>query len=91
MIAIEPKRENREAFGEIETDHPGYLGSQDTYYVGNIKGVGEYNNSFITHRQPAAGNEKKSRVAWHAGLACGATREALTFLKRWLAFPRSDE
>ena len=24
----------------IETAHPGYIGSQDTYYVGNLKGVG---------------------------------------------------
>jgi len=40
VIAMERKKEKREAFGEIETEHPGYLGSQDTYYVGNIKGVG---------------------------------------------------
>ncbi len=32
-------KEQREAHGEIETQHPGYLGSQDTYYVGNIKGI----------------------------------------------------
>jgi hypothetical protein len=43
MIAMERKREKREAFGEIETEHPGYLGAQDTYYVGNIKGVGRIN------------------------------------------------
>jgi len=32
-----------------ETDeHPGYLGAQDTYYVGNIKGVGHiYQQTFI--------------------------------------------
>ena len=30
----------KEAHGEIETEHPGYLLAQDTYYVGNIKGVG---------------------------------------------------
>ena len=30
-------KEQKEANGEIETQHPGYLGSQDTYYVGNIK------------------------------------------------------
>jgi transposase InsO family protein len=48
MIAMERKREKREAFGEIETEHPGYLGSQDTYYVGNIKGVGRiYQQTFI--------------------------------------------
>ena len=48
MIALERKREQREAHGEIETEHPGYLGSQDTYYVGNIKGVGRiYQQTFI--------------------------------------------
>jgi len=32
---------------EIETD-PGYLGSQDTYYISNIKGVGRiYPQTFI--------------------------------------------
>ena len=34
--------------GEIETHYPCYLGSQDTYYVGNIKGVGYiYQQTFI--------------------------------------------
>lgn len=48
LIAMERKKEKREAFGEIETEHPGYLGSQDTYYVGNIKGVGRiYQQTFI--------------------------------------------
>jgi len=48
VIALERKQEKREAFGEIETEHPGYLGSQDTYYVGNIKGVGRiYQQTFI--------------------------------------------
>jgi transposase InsO family protein len=48
LMAIERKKEKREAQGEIETEHPGYLGSQDTYYVGNIKGVGRiYQQTFI--------------------------------------------
>ncbi|WP_143305730.1 IS481 family transposase [Chitinophaga vietnamensis] len=48
LIALESKREKREALGEIETEHPGYLGAQDTYYVGNIKGVGRiYQQTFI--------------------------------------------
>jgi transposase InsO family protein len=48
VIAMERKKEKREAYGEIETEHPGYLGSQDTYYVGNIKGVGRiYQQTFI--------------------------------------------
>ena len=38
--ALEKKKEEEEARGEIETEHPGYLLGQDTYYVGTIKGVG---------------------------------------------------
>jgi hypothetical protein len=40
VAALERKREDDVACGEIETAHPGYLGSQDTFYVGNLKGVG---------------------------------------------------
>ena len=40
VAALEKTKEQKEANGEIETQHPGYLGSQDTYYVGNIKGIG---------------------------------------------------
>lgn len=48
LIALERKKEKAEAHGEIETEHPGYLGAQDTYYVGNIKGVGRiYQQTFI--------------------------------------------
>jgi len=38
--ALEKKKLEKEAHGEIETEHPGYLGSQDTFYVGTLKGVG---------------------------------------------------
>lgn len=38
--ALEKAKEEKQAHGEIETEHPGYLLSQDTYYVGTIKGVG---------------------------------------------------
>lgn len=37
---MEKAKEENEARGEIETEHPGYLLGQDTYYVGTIKGVG---------------------------------------------------
>ena len=40
VIALERKKDKQEACGEIETEHPGYLVAQDTYYVGTIKGVG---------------------------------------------------
>ena len=34
LKALEQAREEKEAYGEIETEHPGYLGSQDTFFVG---------------------------------------------------------
>ena len=40
LKALEKAKEEKEAHGEIETAHPGYLVAQDTYYVGTIKGVG---------------------------------------------------
>lgn len=48
LAALEKVKNKREASGEIETMHPGYLGSQDTYYVGNIKGIGRiYQQTFV--------------------------------------------
>ena len=48
VSALEKKKHDDEACGEIETSHPGYLGSQDTFYVGNLKGVGRiYQQTFI--------------------------------------------
>tara|TARA_Y100000031_G_scaffold154358_1_gene201750 strand:- start:764 stop:1846 length:1083 start_codon:yes stop_codon:yes gene_type:complete len=45
---MEQKKLEKEAFGEIETEHPGYLGSQDTFYVGTLKGVGRiYQQTFV--------------------------------------------
>lgn len=38
--ALEERKEENEAHGEIETFHPGFLFGQDTLYVGYIKGVG---------------------------------------------------
>jgi len=41
VTALEHKKHDDLACGEIETAHPGYLGSQDTFYVGTpLKGVG---------------------------------------------------
>lgn len=48
LAALEKAKEEKESRGEIESHHPGYLGSQDTYYVGNIKGVGRiYQQTFV--------------------------------------------
>jgi transposase InsO family protein len=48
VAALERARQEKEEHGQIETEHPGYLGAQDTYYVGTLKGVGRiYQQTFI--------------------------------------------
>jgi transposase InsO family protein len=48
VAALERKQDDDLAQGEIDTAHPGYLGSQDTFYVGTIKGVGRiYQQTFV--------------------------------------------
>jgi len=48
LKALEKAKDDKEAHGEIETEHPGYLGAQDTFYVGSLKGVGRiYQQTFI--------------------------------------------
>lgn len=56
VAAMERQRSADEAHGQIETEHPGYLGSQDTYYVGTIKGIGRiYQQTFVdTYSKVAA-------------------------------------
>lgn len=48
LQCLEKLQGQKEAMGEIETQHPGYLGAQDTYFVGSMKGVGRiYQQTFI--------------------------------------------
>lgn len=48
LVALEKAKQEKEAHGQIETEHPGYLGSQDTFYVGTLKGVGRvYQQTFV--------------------------------------------
>ncbi len=46
--ALEKKKLDDEVWGEIKTAHPGYLGAQDTFYGGTMKGVGRvYQQTYI--------------------------------------------
>ena len=46
--ALGRKQQDDEACGEIDTAHPGYPGSQDTFYVGTCKGVGRvYQQTYV--------------------------------------------
>ena len=47
VVALEKAKTEKEAHGEFESEHPGYCGAQDTFYVGNLKGVGRvYQQTF---------------------------------------------
>ena len=46
--ALERKKLDDEVSREIDTAHPGCLGSQDTFYVGTLKGVGRiYQQTYV--------------------------------------------
>jgi len=48
LAALEKAKTEKEAHGEFESECPGYYGAQDTFYVGNMKGVGRiYQQTFI--------------------------------------------
>jgi hypothetical protein len=71
LRCLEKAKDEKEAYGEIETQHAGYLGAQDTYYVGTMKGVGRiYQQTFIdTYSRVAFAKlytEKTAVTAAHA-------------------------
>lgn len=48
VVTLEKAKTDKEAHGEFESEHPGYCGAQDTFYVGNLKGVGRiYQQTFV--------------------------------------------
>jgi len=48
IIALEKAKTDKEAHGEFESECPGYCGAQDTFYAGNMKGVGRiYQQTFV--------------------------------------------
>lgn len=45
---LELAKQDKEPRGEFESEHPGYCGAQDTFYVGTLKGVGRiFQQTFI--------------------------------------------
>ena len=48
----------KETHGEFESEHPGYCGAQDTFYVGNLKGVGRIYQQTV-HRHVLEGGAAK--------------------------------
>ena len=63
VVALEKAKTEKEAHGEFESEHPGYCGAQDTFYVGNLKGVGRiYQQTFIdTYTKVSFANSTTAR------------------------------
>ena len=40
VVPLEKGRRSKEAQGEVVGEHPRYCAAQDTFYVGNLRGVG---------------------------------------------------
>jgi hypothetical protein len=54
---LEKAKAEKEAHGEFESEHPGYCGAQDTFYVGNLKGVGRvYQQCYRRNQTDPIGN-----------------------------------
>jgi transposase len=65
LVALEAAKRERESHpDEIETEHPGYLSSQDTFYVGYLKGEGRlYQQTVVdTHSSVPFGKVYAAKV-----------------------------
>ena len=63
LAALEKAKSEKEAHGEFESERPGYCGAQDTFYVGNMKGVGRiYQQTFIDTYAKVAFAKQASRA-----------------------------
>lgn len=59
LIALEKAKEDKNmSIEEIDTQHPGYLIAQDTFYVGYIKGVGRIYQQTVLDTYSAVGFAK---------------------------------
>ena len=69
--ALKKKKLDNEAWGEIETAHPGYLGSQDTFYLcqhpqGRRTGLGEAGVSPETPRARTGTSIRRQMMTYQA-------------------------
>jgi hypothetical protein len=60
LAALEKAKQEKEAHGEFESEHPGYCGTQDTFYVGNLKGVGRIYCQSALNRDPRSAPKRGS-------------------------------
>ena len=63
--ALEHKKHDDTAAGEIETGHPGYLGSEDTFYMGKLKGADMFLYEVCTFAESAMVSEHVGGITGH--------------------------
>jgi transposase len=71
--ALEEAKQEREAHGEVESLHPGFLVAQDTCYVGHIKGWGRSTS------RPASGSRISMQIS--RDTAASLMHQAVTLKK----------
>ena len=78
LAALEKAKADKEAHGEFESECPGYCGAQDTFYVGNMKGVGRiYQQTFIDTSSKVALANSTIASPTHGGRPPERSRRAL--------------
>jgi hypothetical protein len=80
LAALEKAKTEKEVHGEFESEHPGCCGAQDTFYVGNLKGVGRvYQQTSSTPTPRLAFAELydcKTRSRWRICSTTGCCRSS---------------
>jgi hypothetical protein len=75
VIALEKAKTEKEAHGEFESECPGYCGAQDTFYVGNMKGVGRiYQQTFVDTCSKVAFAKLYDPIRWKWGCPTSPVR-----------------
>jgi hypothetical protein len=54
LKVLEKRKSEKEAHGGIETEHPGYLGAQDVYYIGTFKDIGKVYTQTLPFALPSS-------------------------------------
>ena len=74
LAALEKAKSEKEAHGEFESECPGYCGAQDTFYVGNMKGVRGSVRNFVRGAIIAPMEGEYGDQEGHAGRSFGWPR-----------------
>jgi hypothetical protein len=69
----------RQAHGEFESEHPGYCGAQDTFYVGHLKGVGRIcQQTFISLPTSTTARRPSQRPICSMTVCCRSSRSTMS-------------